>query len=137
VDDFTPESDAFEDSLAANKIVLETLDDVYEYGNSVDTWVAMHESSEKEFIGSNTFGRYFLHVFDQPIDIVLKDGTVLETFQAAILVENPGELAVRDTFALTFPSETEARAQFEQIKEKFQEFWMDEEAKEEGIEETK
>jgi len=118
----------------SNKIVLESLDDLDEYGNSVDIWVALHTESEKEHIGSNSFGHYTLHVFDSPIEVVLKDGTVLDTFRAAILVQEPGDMATRDTYALTYPSEAAAMVQLKEIKEAYQDFWMDEEAKEQGME---
>jgi hypothetical protein len=118
----------------SNKIILESLDDIAEYGNSVDIWVAMHEESEKERTGSNSFGHYTLHVFDRPVEVSLTDGTVLDTFQAAILVQEPGDMATRDTYALTYPSEAEALAQLEEINEAYQDFWMAEEAKEQGME---
>lgn len=108
----------------SDKIVLETLDDLSEYTTTVDVWIKMHEKSEKEVVGSNSFGFYTLHVFDSPIEVVTLAGAPLDMFQAAISVETPGDMSVRETGSLTFATEQKARTQFEEIKDKFYDFWM-------------
>jgi hypothetical protein len=108
----------------SDKIVLETLDDLSEYMTTVDVWIKMHEKSERDVIGSNTFGFYTLHVFDSPVEIVTLAGALLDMFQAAISVETPGDMDTRETYSLTFATEQEARTQLEEIKDKYNDFWM-------------
>ncbi len=114
----------------SNRIVLETLDDIGEYTTTVDVWLSMHDQSEKDVIGSESFGYYELHLFDQPVEIVTSGGDMLDSFMGAVVFDSPGEMSTRETHAYTFPSKDEAQSFFESVKNDFYDFSMREEGEE-------
>lgn len=115
-----------QDFFDSNKIVLETLDDIGEYLTTVDVWLTMNEQSEKDVLGSEKFGFYSLHTFDQPVEIVTADGNVLDSFQGAVVYDSPGKLSERETYSFTFQTPEEAQVFFENLKEEFYQFGITE-----------
>lgn len=117
--------DDYDSFISSNKIELQTLDDVDEYMSTIDLWLTMHDDSEVAVTGSEKFGYYALHTFDQPVQIVTPDGDVLDSFEAAVVYESPGRLQERETYSFTFPAKEQAENFFERMKDEFYQFSLD------------
>ncbi len=114
-----------ENFFSSNTIELQTLDDVDEYMSTVDLWLTMHDGSEVAVTGSEEFGYYALHTFDEPVQITTPDGDIIDSFEAAVVYESPGLLQTRETYSFTFPTQEQATTFFERMKEEFYKFSLD------------
>ena len=114
-----------ENFFDSNTIVLQTLDDVNEYMSTIDLWLTMHDDSEVDVIGSEEFGYYALHTFDEPVQIITPKGDVLDSFEAAVVYNSPGRLQTRETYSFTFPAKEQAETFFERMREEFYKFSLD------------